>query len=208
MANKHGRSRALIWPAKSIWTRRGSPRVAWQPHPPKFARACPPSLSRPSLAASHLQHMDNKKGLDWSSAWPLLACAAIPHMRRQPPPPFFRVGLYSCTYLSCTRLMAPRLFLRIRSTVSSQGMPDSMSAMATSSGALPSPATQWTAMVQSDEKQRSSQRAMSEAGGASPSGKFMSCTWMPSACTRPSSYEDVSQQRTHWPTSSPLVASR
>eukprot|EP00962_Isochrysis_galbana_P059240 scaffold32690_cov107-Isochrysis_galbana.AAC.2 len=80
--------------------------------------------------------------------------------------------------------------------------------MATSSGARPSPATQCTAIVQSEEKHKSSHRAMSAGGGASPSGKFILCTKIPSACTRLSSYEDVSQQRTHCPTSSPFVASR
>jgi len=52
--------------------------------------------------------------------------------------------LYLARNSNCFVLIAPLRFLRISSTASSYFIPNSMSAVATRTGALPSPVTQWT----------------------------------------------------------------
>jgi len=56
-------------------------------------------------------------------------------------------GLYFSKYSSCLLLIAPLRRWRIYWTASSYFIPPSISARATSTGALPRPATQWMAMV-------------------------------------------------------------
>mmetsp|Transcript_43814 Transcript_43814/g.137626 ORF Transcript_43814/g.137626 Transcript_43814/m.137626 type:complete len:237 (+) Transcript_43814:448-1158(+) len=114
----------------------------------------------------------------------------------QPVPP--REGRYRSSQKSCLELMAPRRCLRIMATASTGSMPvNSTSAMATSTGARPSPATQCTprqgaapslaaAEAGFGPKQSSttsSHFSMMSSGGFVPSAYSISCMLMPADST-------------------------
>lgn len=113
------------------------------------------------------------------------------YIMQQPPYRVFAprrdFGRYLSRKFSCLALMAPRRLLRISSTASSYFMPSSISASATNTGALPSPAIQCTAM-QPDGSSLNRNRITSKncsitsTGGPIPSSNGKSRTEIPASC--------------------------
>ena len=104
-----------------------------------------------------------------------------PSSHKMVQPPDF---LYFLRYWSCMRLIAPLRLVRMRLTADTASRPDSMRAIVTRIGARPKPATQWMPMaglsVPPEEflntfLQMLNQLSTTALGGASPSGKGMSC---------------------------------
>ena len=101
------------------------------------------------------------------------------------------LGWYFSKYKSCLLLKAPRRFCLMNCTASSYFIPPSINARATSTGALPRPATQWTAIQQPGSSRnliftRLNQLSTIWLDGGAPSSKGRLRTRMPSFSTRSS----------------------
>ena len=92
-----------------------------------------------------------------------------------------RDGTYDSKYFNWTAFIAPRLRWRINVTADIASIPNSIKAIATNTGALPNPATQWTAIhvsvsdgFKNVSSTKSSQLDIISDGGLAPSSNTIS----------------------------------